>query len=26
VRRAVSGEPVNYVVNGLDPVIRRREA
>jgi D-3-phosphoglycerate dehydrogenase len=26
VRRAVAGEPVNYVVNGLDPIIRRREA
>jgi D-3-phosphoglycerate dehydrogenase len=24
VRRAVSGEPVQHVVNGLDPVIRRR--
>ncbi len=26
IRRAVGGEPVNYVVNGLGPVIRRREA
>jgi phosphoglycerate dehydrogenase-like enzyme len=24
VRRAVGGEPVQHVVNGLDPVIRRR--
>jgi phosphoglycerate dehydrogenase-like enzyme len=24
VRRAVSGEPVRHVVNGVDPVIRRR--
>jgi len=24
VRRAVTGEPVHHVVNGLDPVIRRR--
>jgi D-3-phosphoglycerate dehydrogenase len=26
VRRAVAGEPVHYVVNGLDAVIRRRGA
>jgi phosphoglycerate dehydrogenase-like enzyme len=26
IRRAVSGQPVNYIVNGLAPVIRRREA
>ncbi len=26
VRRAVMGEPVRYVVNGIDPLIRRRDA
>jgi D-3-phosphoglycerate dehydrogenase len=26
LRRAVAGEPVHHVVNGLDPSIRRREA
>jgi hypothetical protein len=24
VRRAIAGEPVEGVVNGLDPVVRRR--
>ncbi|HZC31687.1 MAG TPA: 3-phosphoglycerate dehydrogenase, partial [Candidatus Bathyarchaeia archaeon] len=26
VRRAIAGEPIESVVNGLDPVIRRRPA